>query len=180
MGIDPGAQAFSRASTSAIARWTLSAIVKLLVSSKSASSARRSGAALRPESRSSRARISASTDSRCTTAPFFSSSAKRRCARISGEAVTNSFASASGAITVPISRPSRMAPPLCRANDRCRASKASRTPRCAETMDAVRDAASDRIAGSASMASLKSHAAKASAASAGSPPDRSTAMPTAR
>ena len=83
-----------------------------LVSSRIASSAMTSGAAARPVSRSSRARMSARTSAKWTSRP--QPLAARRSGAGRGPralAVTNSLASASGAITVPMSRPSRTAPP---------------------------------------------------------------------
>ena len=89
----------------------------------------RPGAAAPPGavvSRSSRAWMSASTSAKCAVMPRPSSSRMRRPARTSGVAVTNNFTVASGAITVPMSRPSSTAPPAWRgeialALEQCRA-----------------------------------------------------------
>ena len=72
------------------------------------------------------------------------------------------------------------APPGCAANASCRSSRAVRTAGCADTTEAARDAASQRISGSWSIASLNPQARSASISCSGSPPWRSTDSPTAR
>ena len=64
-------------------------------------------------------------------------SAARRRARTSGVAVTKIFASASGQITVPMSRPSSTAPGGCAAKSRWKSSSAARTSGMAETTEAA-------------------------------------------
>ena len=120
--------------TKATASATAASIDKSVVSSKSASAAATIGATSRPASRASRARRSAST---CVHAVGAPSSARRRAARTSSEAVTKSFASASGQITVPMSRPSSTAPPSRRAKRRWKSSSAARTSGSAATFDAA-------------------------------------------
>ena len=85
-------------------------ILKCVVSSKCASGAALRGAAVRRESLSSRRNRSARTSCSSAGSPRAFSSRVRRLARTSGVATTNSFTSAPGAITVPISRPSSTAP----------------------------------------------------------------------
>jgi hypothetical protein len=75
-----------------------------------ASAAGRKGATSRWLSRPSRSRISCRTLSHIAGLPRCRNSSKRRRARASSVAVTNSLTSAWGQTTVPVSRPSRMAP----------------------------------------------------------------------
>ena len=109
-----------------------------------ASSARRSGAAARLESRSSRARISALVSARSAGRPPARSSATRRRARSSAVAVRKNLASASGKTTVPMSRPSTTTPPGAPIR-RCRSSRAARTSGSAETREAPSEISGVRI-----------------------------------
>ena len=72
----------------------------------------------RPETARARAARFASSRRRlyrghCAGPVQWGDESQRRRARSSTEASTHSFTSASGAITVPMSRPSRTAPPAC-------------------------------------------------------------------
>ena len=87
-------------------RCSTSAIVSAELSRRRASSACRSGATARFLSCSSRAAMSRFTSSKFASMPFSRSSAVRRLARTSTLAVRNTFASAFGSTTVPMSRPS--------------------------------------------------------------------------
>ena len=87
-----------------------SSIVKSEVSNTKASSAGFNGATALLESRSSRAFTSAKTSTYIAQIPFSCNSFCRLFARISAEATKNSLISASGQITVPMSRPSKIAP----------------------------------------------------------------------
>ncbi len=97
----------SRASASTATASTTSGIVSPVVSSTTASSAAVSGECSRETSRRRRdARSQPSTSSSVTAAPAARCSSPRRRARSSGDAVRNTFSSASGNTTVPMSRPS--------------------------------------------------------------------------
>ena len=125
------------ASTISTAARNVASISKCVLSSKYASGARLSGAAARVLSRSSRRRMSASTSAASAVAPAACSSAIRRAARTCGVAATKIFTSASGKITVPMSRPSITAPGGVRPKRRCKSTSAARTSAIAETNDAA-------------------------------------------
>ncbi len=121
-----------------------------------ASSAGRSGASSRSESSLSRRFCSASTCSTGFSWPFWNSSSKRRPARTFGSAKRKILSSASGNTTVPMSRPSRMAPSLAAsASFRCSPSSAPRTTGCAETRLAASEFSGVRIASETSSPSRK-------------------------
>ena len=105
--------------------------------------------------------------------PRSSSSRTRRCALTSALAVTNNFASASGAMTVPMSRPSSTAPPSCAAKSRCRWSKrvADRRDRT-RSSEAIRETGSLRNSSSSGSKPSSSQALSASNSFDGSPPQR--------
>ena len=63
--------------------------------------------------------------------------ARGGAARTSGVAVTKIFTSASGQITVPMSRPSSTAPGGCAAKSRWKSNSAARTAGIAETIEAA-------------------------------------------
>ena len=89
------------------------------------------------------ARMSAST----TGWPLVSNSRYRRLARISGAAVTQSFTSACGAITVPMSRPSSTAPPGWRVKACWKSLRARRTSGMTAMVLAAPPASRDRKSG---------------------------------
>src|SRR5690606_27510877 len=90
---------------------TTSSTVLSVVSISTASSALRSGATSRVESRRSRLSMLARMSSSDGACPAARSSSHRRRARSSADAVRNTFTSASGKTTVPMSRPSMTTPP---------------------------------------------------------------------
>ncbi len=120
-------------------------ISKSEVSSKCASSAGLSGATARLLSRSSRALISAQHviegDIGASRLELVVSGAR---ALTSGDAVMKSFTSASGHTTVPMSRPSRTAPPGRAGERRCSTRTARRTAGMAATIEAASPAAVER------------------------------------
>ena len=130
--------------------------------------ARRARAAAAPPraimSRSSRRRMSASTSASSTGSPRPRNSSARRRARTSGVAVTKIFTSASGQITVPMSRPSSTAPGggrrSCAANRAApRAPPGSPRPRdAASPMAWLFSAASSNAAGSSARAAATARA----------------------
>ena len=135
----------ARDATMSAMRATTASADSALESISIASSALRSGAAARVESRVSRATISALVCAASTGLPAAASSATRRRARSSVLAVRKNFASASGNTTVPMSRPSTTTPPAAPMR-RCSPSSAARTSGSADTRDAPSDISGVRIA----------------------------------
>src|SRR6056297_3369237 len=119
-------------------------------------------------------RRSASTSSTLISSPASESSPQRRLARTVSDAVTKSFTSASGQITVPMSRPSSTAPPARRAKAFWKSRSAARTSGTDATLLAA--APTSPVL---SPSRRRSSALSARAASSGSAPS-STARPTAR
>ena len=117
-----------------------------------ASPAARSGATARPRSRASRARSSSRTAAASAPSGSRPRSSIRRVARSSTEASRNSLRSASGRMTVPMSRPATMIPPSA-ASARWRGISAART---SGTMATADTAASTSCVLAASVASTPS------------------------
>ena len=110
-----------------------------MVSTGTASGAGASGPTSRLRSRSSRIACS-----RSTTSGSLPSSAARRRARSAGSAVRKTLTSASGATTVPMSRPSATQSPSARIR-RCCSTSASRTAGSEDTREAASDTHGSRM-----------------------------------
>src|SRR2546428_495135 len=143
----PEIRCFRRCDASRKQRSTTCSRSNPVVSTTTASAAARSGAMARSVSSLSRRRWSARTSGSGTARPFSASSAWRRCALASSEAVRKNFTSASGKTTVPMSRPSSTAPRgAARPRSRCSWSSFCRTTGRAETTLAPRLISGVRIA----------------------------------
>ena len=146
-----------------------------LVSSSVASGAASSGECSRSVSCASRRAWSRSTVS--TSVP---SSAARRRARSSGSAVRNTFTAASGATTVPMSRPSATQSPTD-ISSRCLATSASRTAGLVATREAASDTSGVRMASVTSRPSATTRSpssrSMAAAASEAAPPSSEQLQP---
>src|SRR2546428_629255 len=143
----PEIRCFRRCDASRKQRSTTCSRSNPVVSTTTASAAARSGAMARSVSSLSRRRWSARTSGSGTDRPFSASSAWRRCALASSEAVRKNFTSASGKTTVPMSRPSNTAPRgAARPRSRCSWSSFCRTTGRAETTLAPRLISGVRIA----------------------------------
>src|SRR6266536_723868 len=177
-------------STSRVSWATTSSMPSSVLSSTTASSARRSGSAARLESTLSRRASSATVTAR--SAPF---SPLRRRPRSVSDAVRYTFRSASGATTVPMSRPSTTMHRAASMISRCWATSRARTAGTAATADTAAVTSALRIGPSTGVSSTAKCGAAGSvptctvmlsatlataSASEGSIPSRRTAQVTAR
>src|SRR5215207_11548836 len=188
--VPASARVIERSPARSTSSWITSATSIAVVSTCTASSAARSGLCARLLSYVSRRMRSAAVE-RWSSVP---SCRDRRQARASGDAVRKIFSPASGATTVPMSRPSTTtAPPPI--SSRWAATSSSRTPGAADTgLTAVvtawerisastgRPSTSTRWSSGSVVISSRVRAASAVTASlsSGSMPSRSTAQVTAR